>query len=75
MLVICTNDGKGDTLHSKQGLAQRDPLASNSYAVGLLPLIRKPKEELTSVYQPWFADDAGAAAKFKLICAMFLRLQ
>jgi hypothetical protein len=37
--------------------------------------IRKLKEEFTSVYQAWFADDAGAAAKFKLIRAMFIRLQ
>jgi hypothetical protein len=41
-------------------------MASNDYAVGLLPLIRKLKEEFTSVYQPWSADDAGAAAKFKI---------
>jgi hypothetical protein len=74
-LVIRTHSGKGDTLHIKQGVNQGDPLASNAYAVGLLPLIRKLKEEFTSVYQPWFADDAGAATKFKLIRAMFLRLQ
>jgi hypothetical protein len=51
MLVIRTNDGKGETLHSKQGVTQRDLMASNSYAVELLPLIRKLKEEFTSVYQ------------------------
>jgi hypothetical protein len=66
-LVIRTNDDKGETLHSKQGMTQGYPLASNVYAVGLLPLIRKLKKELTSVNQPCFADDAGAAGKIKLL--------
>jgi hypothetical protein len=50
-------------------------MAFNDYAVGVLSLIRILKEEFTSVYQPWFVDDAGVAAKFKLIRAMFIRLQ
>jgi hypothetical protein len=70
-LVICTNNGKGEILHIKQGVIQGDLLASNDYALGMLPLIRIHKEEFISVHQPWFADDAGAAAKFKLIRVMF----
>jgi hypothetical protein len=74
-LVIQTSDDNGETLHGKQGVTQGDLMASNVYTVGLMPLIRKHKDDFTSVYQPWFVDYAGAAAKFKLIHAMFTRLQ
>jgi hypothetical protein len=56
-------------------VTQGYPLASNADAVGLLPLVRKLKEDFTSVYHPRFVDDAGSAANFKLIHAMLLRLQ
>jgi hypothetical protein len=39
----------------------------------MLSLTRQLKAEFTEVEQPWYADDAMAAA-FARICAMFERL-
>jgi hypothetical protein len=41
------------------------------YALGMLPLTRQLKAEFPEVEQPWYADDAAAAAKFTIICAVF----
>ena len=48
------------TIQSKEGTTQGDPLAMAIYAVAIRPLIDKVKNE---VMQIWFADDAAAAGK------------
>ncbi len=45
-----------------------------AYGIGILPLIRQLKAEFPQVEQPWYADDAGAGAKFDEIERFFRRL-
>ena len=47
----------GDTLLSKEGTTQGDPLAMVMYAVASIPLIHK-LSSISSVKQLWYADDA-----------------
>ena len=46
-----------------------------AYGIGILPLIRQLKAEFPQVEQPWYADDAGAGARFDEIERFFARLQ
>jgi hypothetical protein len=45
-----------------------------AYGIGILPLICQLKAEFPQVEQPWYADDAGAGAKFDEIERFFRRL-
>ena len=58
-------------LSSKEGVTQGDPLSMFAYGLGVLPRIWHLKHEFPSLEQPWYADDAGAAGKFAIICAAF----
>ena len=51
----------GETLYSREGTTQGDPLTMAMYGIGILPLIH----ELTpmNVKQVWYADDASAGGK------------
>jgi len=50
----------GNTLWSRKGTAQGDPLAMPIYAISLLPLIR----QLSGLSrQVWYADDAAAGGR------------
>ena len=62
-------------LHSKEGVTQGDPLAMIAYGIGVLPLIRVLRSDHLQVYQPWYADDAGAGGTFRDIMAHFRDLQ
>jgi hypothetical protein len=74
-LVIRNNNGSGTFIYSKEGVTQGDPLSMFAYGVGLLPLIRALKKACPEVVQTWYADDAGAAGKFKAIKQQFAKLQ
>jgi len=50
----------GDTLLSREGTTQGDPLAMSMYSVGILPLIHHVSGD---VKQVWYADDATAAGE------------
>ena len=54
----------GHLLHRKQGVTQGDPLAMIVYGIGILPLIRKIREENLLVTKPWYNNDAGARGYF-----------
>ena len=41
-----------------------DPLAMIAYSIGVLLLIKLPKEEFTDLTQTWYADDAGSLGTF-----------
>jgi hypothetical protein len=42
-----------------------------AYGIGILPLIGQLKAKFPQVEQPWYADDAGAGAKFDEIECLF----
>ena len=50
----------GDTLLSREGTTQGDPLAMSMYSVGILPLIHHVSGD---VKQVWYVDDAIAAGE------------
>ena len=70
-LVLRNRNGTASFLHSKEGVAQGDPLAMISYKIGILPLIKNLKQEIPDVTQPWYADDAGALGTFTRIETYF----
>ena len=50
----------GETLFSREGTTQGDPLAMAMYAIATVPLIERLQQHVTQV---WFADDATAGGK------------
>ena len=50
----------GETLLSREGTTQGDPLAMAMYAIATVPLIHRLQQRVTQV---WFADDATAGGK------------
>ena len=52
---VCFVDG--DTLHSREGTTQGDPLAMPMYDIATMPLIQALQRD---VKQVWYADDASA---------------
>ena len=53
----------GDTLLSREGTTQGDPLAMAMYAIGILPLINQLNP--LPAKQAWFADDATAEGQIQ----------
>ena len=51
----------GETLLSREGVTQGDPLAMAMFALASMPLIRKVATE--GATQAWFADDPGSGGK------------
>uniref|UniRef100_A0A1X7T2A3 Reverse transcriptase domain-containing protein n=1 Tax=Amphimedon queenslandica TaxID=400682 RepID=A0A1X7T2A3_AMPQE len=49
----------GECIGSKEGTTQGDPLAMSMYAVASVPLIEE-LDDVATVYQLWYADDASA---------------
>jgi hypothetical protein len=45
-----------------------------AYGIGILPLTRQLKAEFPQAEQPWYADNAGAGAKFDKIERFFRQL-
>ena len=74
-LVIRGKQGTCVVIFSKEGVTQGDPLSMFGYGIGVLPLIRRLKEEFPSVKQPWYADDAGAGGHFTELRAFMEWLQ
>jgi hypothetical protein len=73
-LLIRNNDDSGGFLFNREGVTKGDPLVMLGYALGMIPLTRQIKAEFPDVDQPWYADDAEAAAAFATICIMSERL-
>jgi hypothetical protein len=59
-------------LYSKEGVMQGDPLSMFGFGIGILPLIRRLKQEFPAVKQPWYADDAGAGGSFTDLQQFFI---
>ena len=68
LAVIATNMYRGnaelfiedETILSKEGTTQGDPLAMSIYGIAILPLIKKIDNTCKQI---WFADDASAGGK------------
>jgi hypothetical protein len=52
--VVCSNNGTGVFLFSREGVTQGDPLSMYAYGMGILLLIRVLKQEFPEVKQPWY---------------------
>ena len=53
-------------------MTQGEPLGMIVYGIGILPLIKNLKGEITDVTQTWYADDAGAVGTFAIIETYFI---
>lgn len=63
--------GSNESLYSREGVTQRDPLSMLIYAVAILPLI----ESLSyGNIQSWYADDSSCVANLKDLCDWFDKL-
>jgi len=62
----------GETLLSREGTTQGDPLAMAMYAIGILPLIDQIKT--TGIKQVWFADDATAGGHLQQLHEWWTKL-
>ena len=50
-------------IHSKEGTMQGDVFGAQLFAVGMMPLCSKLREEIPEAVQPWFADDGGSGGE------------
>ena len=57
----------GETIMSKEGTTQGDPLAMVMYAIAIMPLNKQLKVS-TEVEQVWYADDSAAGGKVEKLC-------
>ena len=60
LTVNILNSVDGETLLSREGTTQGDPLAMAMYAIAIVPLIHRLQHE---VIQVWYVDDATAGGK------------
>jgi hypothetical protein len=72
--MVCSNNGTGVFLFSREGVTQGDPLSTFAYGVGILPLIHVLKQDFPEVEQPWYTDDVGADGKYDAIRQLFIHL-
>ena len=62
-----------ETIPSREGTTQGDPLAMAMFALATVPLI-KNLEEVTEVTQLWYADDASAAGSLSNLKSWWVKL-
>ena len=80
LAIVATNTYRGDaalfideeTVYSREGTTQGDPLAMSIYGIAILPLIQKLQG---SYRQLWFADDASAGGKITQLKDWWTRMQ
>ena len=80
LAIVATNTYRGDaalfidgeTVYSREGTTQGDPLAMSIYGIAILPLIQKLQG---SYRQLWFADDASAGGKITPLKDWWTRMQ
>ena len=51
-------------LHSRDGGTQGDPLTMIAYGIGILPMIKILKQDISDITQTCYADNAGALGTF-----------
>ena len=62
---------QGETVISREGVMQGDPLAMAMFAVGIVPLIR----EMEGTHQVWFADDAASVGSLNEVHQWWTKLE
>ena len=58
-------------LHSKECVTQGYPLSMIAYGISILPLIKNPKQDISDITHPWYADDARDLGTFAIIETYF----
>ena len=58
-------------LHSRKGVRKGYPLAMIAYRIGILPLIKNLKREITDVTEPWYTYDSGALGTLAILETYF----
>ena len=62
----------GETIQSREGTTQGDPLDMSMYAIGIFPLILRLKHLASQI---WYADDSSAAGAIKSLGKWWEELQ
>ena len=57
--------GWAESIFSREGVTQGDPLSMAMYAISTIPLIRRLSHE--HIVQVWYADDASAGGRLQSI--------
>ena len=64
--------GTASFLHSREGVMQWDLLEMITYGIGILPLIKKLKQEIPGITQPLYAEDSGELGKLARIILILI---
>ena len=62
-------------MNSREGVKHGDSLYMVAYGIGIIPLIKKPKAEVTDVTHTWYADDDTARGAFANVDLYFNSLK
>ena len=71
LLLFKNGNGTVNFLQIREDMTQGDPLAIIVYIIGILPLIKKPKQKIPDINHPWYANDAGELCTFPIIGTCF----
>ena len=73
MVITCLLNSNRTTsfMHNKKGVTQGNPLVTLVYKIGILPLIKNLKQDITDVTQPCYADKTGDLGTFTIINTYF----
>ena len=58
--LLLNRNSMANFLHSTVSMAQGDPLATVSYGIGTLPLIKYLKQDIAEVIQHWYDGNVRA---------------
>ena len=61
--LIIRNGAASETILSREGVTQGDPLAMFAYGLSVVPLAKRLRIDVPKVLQPWYADDSAAQGR------------
>ena len=71
MIVLWNDNAFASILHNREGVTQGYPPAIIVYGIGILPLIKNLKGEITDVTQTWYADNSRSLGAFSRLETYF----